>query len=1423
MRSRFVWIRVGVFCCVSLPFLLIPAQAFSQTFINYESSQVHPIDVSPDGNTLAVCNTADNRIQIFDISSGVPVRPLPPLIDHVQVGIDPVSVRFLSNTELWAVNVISDTISVIDLTTGLVRQTIQTLDEPADVIFAGSPLKAFVTCSAVDTVQVFDATNPALGPLASIAIDGEDPRALAVNPTGTRVFVAIFESGNHSTILSGNLINPAPPIFPNAVGSPNSPYAGSPNPPPNNGASFFPPKNPALPDPPGVSLIVKKNVGTGQWMDDNGRDWSSIVDGVHSMDSGRVFGWDMLDNDVAVIDTSTLAVTNYAEGMMNICMAIAFNPATGSITVVGIDATNEVRFEPNITGTFIRDNLATFVDGAPGTVTVNDMNVTHLDAAQGGAGLAYMDGDVPQAERDKSIGDPRGVVWMASGRGYVSGMGSNNVLPLTNASTRTSTGATIDVGEGPTGLALNPAQTHLYVLNKFASSISTIDTATDAVINTINFFDPSPQAIKAGRKHFYNTHKNSGLGHIACASCHIDGKMDRLAWDLGNPSGAMDPVTLATHNMGMGILGLAPASPPLFASPDPNWEDSHPMKGPMTTQTFQDIIGKEPFHWRGDRQGLESFNPAFVGLNGDDVELTPTEMQEFEDFVATFYFPPNPFRNLDNSLPTSVPLAGQFSTGRFSGSGGLNRGDPMPPGNPQRGLRLYMGTEAPNFNMDAQLNCVTCHSLPVGNGADSVLRANNSGYDQFPVGMLLGNHHIGMVSTDTAKNIAIKTPQLRNPLDKAGYSNAVTPSRAGFGFFHDGSIDSVTTFLSSPVFNQLNDQDIADLVALMFAFSGSDFGNPPQNPPVLFFNGAALVPLVSEPLSMQFSKDTHAAVGQQQTINTPGASLVLINQFIDLSDDVVVDLIVKGSVGGSPRGWYHTSGRSTGIPMFQSDRAGETIDLTTLLALASAGSELTFTVVHEGSGERLGVDRDGDLNFDFDELTLGSDPADPDSVPKSTLSVSPLTLSSTIEVGEVAPAQLFTVRNSGIGTTRYTITDDAPWMSIFPTSGMSMGETDSISVNYDTATLTPGVYTGLITISDPGAENSPQTILVTLTVNEIPNNAPHAFAQMVTMVRNTEAQITLTGDDGELPPTQALTFILSALPINGTVSLTSGGLAIADPLPLALSGPTLYYVPDTNFIGRDVFRFQVMDDGGTANGGFDLSAEATVAIEIGDPLLSVNPSTLSATIEEREVTPDQTFTVRNSGIGTVRYTITVDAPWMSIIPTFGTSTGETESIGVHFATLSLSPGVYTGFITVSDPGALNSPQTIQVTLTVTGEATATTDTGSSGGGGCFIATATYGTPLAQEIEALREVRDTYLLNNAAGAAFVDAYYTFSPPLADFVARHPAAAAATRILLTPIIALAHVLWMFPLLVGVVLLAAAGYVARRRKYARSEICI
>jgi len=74
---------------------------------------------------------------------------------------------------------------------------------------------------------------------------------------------------------------------------------------------------------------------------------------------------------------------------------------------------------------------------------------------------------------------------------------------------------------------------------------------------------------------------------------------------------------------------------------------------------------------------------------------------------------------------------------------------------------------------------------------------------------------------------------------------------------------------------------------------------------------------------------------------------------------------------------------------------------------------------------------------------------------------------------------------------------------------------------------------------------------------------------------------------------------------------------------------------------------------------------------------------------------------------------------------------------------------------------------------------------------CFIATAAYGTPMAQEIEVLREFRDVYLLTNPLGQAFVDFYYRVSPPMAEFITEHPSLKPIVRAALVPVVALSTI--------------------------------
>ncbi len=893
------------------------------TFVNWETGHVHPIDMTPDGTRLLVCNTADNRLEVFDLTGNVPV-----LVAEIPVGLDPISVRAHGNAQAWVANNISDSVSVVDLSARNVVNSLRTKDEPSDVIFAGVPERAFVTCSQANTVEVFDPANLAAAP-TDLAINGEDPRALAVSPDGATVYAAIFNSGNATTVLGGSGTNQLPGVSfpPNVVSDPIGPYGGA-NPPPNSGAAFDPPQAGANGTPPRVAMIVRKNA-TGQWMDDNNHNWTDVVSGQHAANSGRPVGWNMPDRDVAVISTSNLAVS-YATGLMNICAGIAVNPATGQIAVVGMDSTNEVRFEPNVKGRFVHDEVA-LVNPVGLSKTITDLN-PHL--------LPYTAQQLPQGERDKSIGDPRGIAWNAAGtRAYVAGLGSNNIIVIDANGTRAGLSQTIPVDEGPTGVAMDDARGRVYVLSRFAATVSVIDAVTETVVASVPFYDPTPTQIKVGRKELYDTHKTSGLGQASCASCHVDARMDRLGWDLGDPSGTVKPLT--GQNLGAGINGLS------AGTTNPAFQPWHPMKGPMVTQTLQDIIGKEPFHWRGDRAGLEEFNGAFMSLLGDDVQLTAQEMQEFEDFLATIAYPPNPFRNFDNTLPTTLDTR-QTTPARFGPAG-----QPLPLGRPNVGLTRFRDTTASGRLDTGAFACATCHTTPSGTGPDGTFVGST--FQALPPGPN-GEHHHQLVTFDNSENITIKTPHLRNSYFKLGFDCNALESNAGFGFFHDGSIDTIARFASEPVFFTSGNQDLADLTAFIMCFSGSDLPLGANNTPLLGPGTA--------------SKDVPASVGWQTTVlngaAVPPAQSQLISSMITLAQANKVGLVVKGVVGGEQRGFVYRSTSS----QFQSDRSAQILSPASLLALAAPGGELTYTVVPKNTETRIGVDRDENGTLDRDQADL---------------------------------------------------------------------------------------------------------------------------------------------------------------------------------------------------------------------------------------------------------------------------------------------------------------------------------------------------------------------------------------------------------------------------------------------------------------------
>ncbi len=140
--------RRGVVASLVLTLIATSGSAWAQSFVNWENPPLHAVDVSPDGSTLAAVNLPDNRVELFSLVSGTPVS-----LEAVSVGLDPVSVRFRTDDELWVVNHISDSVSVVDLGTHGVVATLQTQDEPYDVVFAGTPERGRVKAEA-DCVSV---------------------------------------------------------------------------------------------------------------------------------------------------------------------------------------------------------------------------------------------------------------------------------------------------------------------------------------------------------------------------------------------------------------------------------------------------------------------------------------------------------------------------------------------------------------------------------------------------------------------------------------------------------------------------------------------------------------------------------------------------------------------------------------------------------------------------------------------------------------------------------------------------------------------------------------------------------------------------------------------------------------------------------------------------------------------------------------------------------------------------------------------------------------------------------------------------------------------------------------------------------------------------------------------------------------------
>ena len=125
--------------------------------------------------------------------------------------------------------------------------------------------------------------------------------------------------------------------------------------------------------------------------------------------------------------------------------------------------------------------------------------------------------------------------------------------------------------------------------------------------------------------------------------------------------------------------------------------------------------------------------------------------------------------------------------------------------------------------------------------------------------------------------------------------------------------------------------------------------------------------------------------------------------------------------------------------------------------------------------------------------------------------------------------------------------------------------------------------------------------------------------------------------------------------------------------------------------------------------------------------------------------------------------------------------------------------------TINDPSGLGTAaSTPETTPSPQSDDTGDTGGGGGGGGGCFIATAAYGSLMEPHVKVLGEFRNRFLLTNAVGKTFVDLYYTYSPPVADFIASHDKLRTVMRWSLLPMVGVSYSMLHFGTIITLTML-------------------
>ncbi len=924
-----------------------PIDPGNRNFINFETIPTRAVALSPDGSRLFVNNVPDGRLEIFSVTS----TGLTPE-SSVQVGMDPIALAVRNESEVWVVNHLSDSVSIVDVGASppRVKRTLLVGDEPRDVVFAGTGgTRAFITAArrgqnhpdnTVEETQVpgigradvwiFDANDlgSSLGgtPIEILTLFSDKPGALAATPDGSKVFVSVFTSGNGTTTISDVAVcgpngasraqqfsnqDDGPCMLINGGRSPG----GVPAPNVNQADGARNPK---------VALIATNDKATGAWNDVLGRDFRDAVPFVFP------------DNDVFTIDAN--ANPPAQSGVFNSVGTLNFNlvvhPTNGNAYLATIDAVNQNRFVslpgmglgPNpdglggapiqadpITGRTLRGHLyesRIAVLRPDGSFVTRHLN-KHID---------YEAFPTPPGTLERSVANPQGVIFSADGETlFVAALGSNKIVPFDRTALENdtfqpdaSTHIQLSGNGGPSDMVLDPSDPNrMFVYKRFDNAVSIVDIAAQSEVASIPLFNPEPAEVQVGRKFFYDATLTSDNGEANCNVCHPAADKDDLAWNLGTPflGLAANPNDFTAPGGGGGGQFLAQFGSIIFGvSPTIEF---NPIKGPMTVLTLRGIKDSGPMFWRGDqtnatdptdeRANFQNFALVFDALNGKTGGISDADFQNFTNWALTLVPPPNPHQPLDGSWTTDQ----------------------------EAGRNIFMGGEGIT---DVIFTCVDCHSLDRGQGFFGTAgRDSIEGETQFFKVTQLRTVYdkVGMFGHTFGDNGTDRT--LGGPRVDVG------PQVRATGTLHDGTAAGAEEFLTADVF-QLDARQLKQVVDFSYAF-------PSNVAPVVgqqITLGADSGPDVIARLDLfqQSAADAFVMPGPVQTTEC--------------------DLVASGVVDGAQRGYLFQPASNNFM-----DDTGSTLSVAALRSQAQVpGQQVTFTCVYPGGGTRIALDRDldGTLN-----------------------------------------------------------------------------------------------------------------------------------------------------------------------------------------------------------------------------------------------------------------------------------------------------------------------------------------------------------------------------------------------------------------------------------------------------------------------------